>query len=212
MTGPEANVEVQYADHAHQSHASRLGMWVFIGSEVLFFTVLFTIFAWFRTRYTADFSEAARHAKVVIGSANTFVLLTSSFSMATAVDAVRRGRRSLLLVTLGVTLLLGLAFLGLKLYEYSLHIDEGALPGATYRFAEAPTRGGLLFFTLYWVATGFHALHMVIGVGLVAWLIVRAARGAYSPESHATIENVGIYWHFVDLVWIFLWPLFYLAH
>ena len=194
-----------------QEHAVRLGMWVFLGSEVLLFAGLFALYAAYRTAYTAEFHEALGHNNVAIGTVNTVILIVSSFTIAWAIHLLGHGRRRGCLVSLGVTMLLGAAFLVLKGVEYSHHFHEGIYPGSYYAYEEMPTRGAALFFTLYFFMTGLHALHMLGGLAMVGWLALRVWRGRTTPEYHAELEMGGLYWHLVDSIWIFLWPLFYLT-
>ncbi len=202
----------QYADLGHQERSGRFGIWVFIGSEVLFFGALFALYAGFRAHYTRDFEEASRHAKLWLGTANTYILLTSSLFVALGVAAIREGKRRQLAVFLVLTILCGLAFLVIKGVEYSEHFREGIEWGAAFSDPALPSRGALLYFTMYFVMTGLHALHVLIGVILFGGLLVRMRGGRYTGEYHLTVEVVGIYWHFVDIVWLFLWPSFYLMH
>lgn len=201
----------QFADLETQEESLQFGMWVFLASEILLFAALFTLYGAYRAMYPADFKAAIAHNTVVFGTINMYVLLTSSFTAALSISAVRAGRSSTAAWLLAVTALLGLAFLGIKLWEYAEHWHEGSLPGIYYRFAELPTFGANRFYTLYWVMTGFHALHVTGGIGVVSWMAVRAARGFYGPLHHAKLEMGTLYWHLVDLVWIFLWPLLYLS-
>lgn len=199
-----------FEDLANEHDAGRFAMWVFIGSEVLFFAALFTLFAGFRAHYPREFAEAAQHSNLTIGSANTYVLITSSLLVALSVDAIRRDRARAVLWLLSGAGLLGLLFLFLKSWEYAEHFREGIFPGVAYRFEELPARGAMLFFTLYYVATGIHALHVIVGLGLFAWVARRTWRGLYSSRAHQGLELTALYWHLVDVIWIFLWPAFYL--
>lgn len=196
---------------AQQKRAAHLGMWLFLTSEVLLFGALFGVYAGYRTEYPGDFVRAAEHNSVFIGTVNTLVLLTSSLLAAMAVHAVRRGQRRATLAFLAGTLVLALAFLVFKSVEYADHFREGILPGRHYRFHELPTRGGGLFFTLYYLMTGLHALHVMGGMAALAVASVRAARGRYGPANHTALELIVLYWHLVDVIWIFLWPLLYLV-
>jgi cytochrome c oxidase subunit 3 len=205
-------VDAQYEDLAHQDRTGRFGMWVFIGSEVLFFGALFALYFGYRAHYPAAFAAASHHAKLVLGTANTYVLLTSSLSVALAVDAVRHDRRRRALFLIALTVALALVFLALKLTEYAAHIEEGILPGRAFHVAALPGPGPMLYFTLYYAMTGLHALHVLVGIGLFSWVFVRVRRGAWSPAGYLGLDLVGLYWHFVDVVWLFLWPMFYLLH
>jgi len=206
----EPHVEAHFQDWENERHAGHFGMWVFIATEVLFFAALFALYTGYRAHYQAEFEEAAKHSKLYIGTANTYILITSSLFVALSIDAFRKDRTRYALFLQGLTVLFALAFMVLKFIEYSEHFKEGIYPGEAYHFKEVPGRGGMLFFTLYYVMTGLHALHVTIGIGLFGWLMFRTAKGHYSSKEHLGPTLVGIYWHFVDLVWIFLWPMFYL--
>lgn len=195
-----------------QRHAARFGMWIFLASEVLLFSALVTLFAAYRAHYPQGFEEAVHHNTKVLGSINTGVLLVSSAFAASAVHAAREERRGGAALRILVTIALGAAFLVIKFTEYGEHIDEGLLPGGRGSFfAEHATPGLAPFWTLYWVLTGIHALHVTIGMGVLASMVYPLLRGrATGPFSHR-LELAVTYWHLVDIVWIFLWPLLYLA-
>jgi len=195
---------------AQQERATHLGMWLFLTSEVLLFGALFGLYTGYRLEYREAFSQAVHHNNIAIGTINTAVLVTSSFSAAWAVHSARRGSRRGILVSLGVTLLLGLGFLALKAIEYLEHFAAGIYPGALYRSEELPGHGANLFFTLYFFLTGLHALHVVGGLTALAILALLAARGRHTPERHTSLELGVLYWHLVDVIWIFVWPLMYL--
>jgi cytochrome c oxidase subunit III len=210
---PESRAPVMqehFEDWGKQEHAARLGMWVFLASELLLFAALFALYASYRTLYAADFHAAAAHNSMVLGTTNTLVLITSSFSVAWAIHALRNGRPRTTVRMLALTIALGFVFLGLKLLEYADHIAEGILPGTAYRFSALPSPGAALFFTLYYCMTGVHAVHVIAGMALLAWAALVVRRGACTPDHHVLVENVGLYWHLVDLIWIYLWPLLYL--
>lgn len=201
-----------FEDIEKQRHAATLGMWLFLTSEILLFGGLFALYAAYRVEYTHDFTAAATHSRVAIGTVNTAVLLTSSFCVAWGARAVRGGARTTALVSIAATMLLGLVFLVLKGIEYRSHIIEGALPGAAYSLHELPSHGSNLFFTLYWLMTGLHSLHVLgglIALTIVWWMVRNETIGHATPTA---LENVALYWHLVDVVWVFLWPLFYLVH
>jgi cytochrome c oxidase subunit III len=201
----------QFQDEERRAQALRLGIWTFLATELFLFAGLFTLYAAYRTMYPAAFAEGAAHNDVVIGSVNTIVLITSSLTVALALHAVRGGREKRAGQLLAVSIVLGLVFLGLKATEYADHIHHGIVPGASYRFAELPGNGPRMFFNIYYLTTGLHALHVIAGLVVLAWLAVGCFRRRYSAAYHLPLELGGLYWHLVDLVWIFLWPLLYLA-
>ena len=148
---------------------------------------------------------------MTLGAVNTGVLILSSLTMALAVHAAQIGRREALIIFLVATIFLGSVFLGIKAVEYGHKFEEHLIPGPHFQWEDAALRRPVqIFFLLYFFMTGMHALHMVIGVGLLTWLIVMAVKGRYGPRYYSPVENVGLYWHFVDIVWVFLFPLLYL--
>jgi cytochrome c oxidase subunit 3 len=202
----------QFEDLAKQAHAARLGMWIFLSSELLLFAPLLALYAGYRAMYPTDFAVAVAHNNVAIGTGNTLILITSSFTVAMSLHAVRRGhpRRAtgLLLFSIGC----GLLFLVLKGLEYAQHFREGIYPGAAYHDAELSGPGANRFFTLYFSLTGLHALHVMVGSGILAWLAWGSFRRVYSAANDVHVECGALYWHLVDVIWIFLWPLLYLIH
>jgi cytochrome c oxidase subunit III len=202
----------QFEDLDKQAHAARLGMWAFLASELLLFAGLFALYAGYRVLFPVDFALAAGHNNVAIGTANTLILITSSLAVAVSLLAVRRARprRAAALLLAGVAC--GLLLLVLKGVEYRQHFHEGIYPGPAYHFAELPGSGARLFFTLYFIMTGLHALHVIAGMVILSWLAAGAWRRSYSPARFVHVELGALYWHLVDVVWIFLWPMLYLMH
>ena len=200
----------QFDDLGQQREASTLGMWVFLVTEVLFFGGLFTAYSIYRAWYPDAFAVASHELDITLGATNTAVLITSSLTMALAVHASQLGQRTKLLAFLAATMLLGLAFLGIKSVEYYEKFAEHHIPGPTFRFEEEYFRHAQIFFSLYFVMTGLHALHMIIGIGIMSWMFVWSWKGTITLEYYSPIEISGLYWHFVDIVWIFLFPLLYL--
>ena len=198
----------QFDDLRQQKEASTLGMWAFLITEILFFGGLFAGYAEYRARYPEAFAAGSHHLDVVLGAINTAVLIASSLTMALGVRAAQLGKRKTIVVFLALTVLLGLAFLGIKSVEYTHKFHESLVPGPNFAFDGPPQ--AQLFFSFYFAMTGMHALHMVIGVVLVSLIAFFAWRGRYSPTYYGPVEVTGLYWHFVDIVWIFLFPLLYL--
>lgn len=200
----------QFEDMEQQQECATLGMWAFLITEVLFFGGLFTAYAAYRYQYPLAFAEGSHHLDVMLGGINTAVLICSSLTMALAVRAGQVNSRNGIVLFLALTMLLGGVFLGIKAVEYSHKWHEHLVPGPHFRSESLHAPQLQLFFSLYFAMTGMHAFHMVIGVGLMVWLVVKALRGRFSAAYYAPVEMVGLYWHFVDIVWIFLFPLLYL--
>jgi cytochrome c oxidase subunit III len=196
---------------AQQREAGTLGIWVFLVTEVLFFGGMFTAYLVYRLCYPQAFAEASHHLDVMLGGINTAVLICSSLTMALAVYGAQGGRRTLLIGCLLLTIVLGATFLGIKFLEYHHKFEEHLVPGAGFAFPGEYAQHAQLFFSLYFAMTGVHALHMVIGLGILAVLAVRAWRSRNVLLVYTSVEFTGLYWHFVDIVWIFLFPLLYLV-
>jgi cytochrome c oxidase subunit 3 len=186
----------------------KIGMWMFLFTELLFFGGMFLLYSVFRYRFPLDFHAAAAHENVWLGSVNTFILLTSSFAIALAISAMRKGRSrlsaSLQLATIGM----GIAFLCIKSVEWATKIQLGLYPNSPVLLQKGP--GEVLFFGLYYVMTGIHGLHVLIGICVIAFMVVLTRRKKITRQNPIKLENTGLYWHFVDIVWIYLFPLFYL--
>jgi cytochrome c oxidase subunit III len=193
-----------------QRDAATLGMWVFLVTEVLFFGGLFATYSVYRNWYPDAFAAASHELDVTLGTINTAVLITSSLTMALAVHAAQLGQRKLVLWFLVATMALGAAFLGIKSVEYYHKFAEHHVPGPGFQFEREYFGHAQLFFSLYFIMTGLHALHMVIGIGIMLVMFWWAWRGTITAEYYSPIEISGLYWHFVDIVWIFLFPLLYL--
>lgn len=209
---------VEHAAHfesaERQGQAATLGMWVFLASEVLFFGALFVIYAAYRTREPRAFAEAVAENTFWWGSGNTLVLLTSSLFIALSVHMLRRSRARAACWLVGATVFLGMLFLGIKSYEYVEHFRHGIYPGGQGQwFADQPRAAAMVaFWTLYYLMTGLHALHVIIGVlllSVIGWCVARRRVTRLAPQA---LENGAMYWHLVDIVWLFLWPCFYLTN
>jgi cytochrome c oxidase subunit III len=218
-----AHAHVPTGTHAHhpalqhhfdtleqQQHAATLGMWVFLMTEVLFFGGLFMAYTLYRTWYHEMFVEASKHLNITYGALNTIVLIGSSVTMAMAVRCSQLGERMKLVVYLILTMILGTVFLGVKYIEYADKFHHHLVPGPNFEFAAPYTQQAQLYFSLYFAMTGLHALHMIVGLGIMTVMVIWSWQGKFSPEYYTPIEISGLYWHFVDLVWIFLFPLLYL--
>lgn len=211
-----ADGSIEHADHfeslERQAHAARLGMWVFLASEILLFGAAFAVFAAYRFQFPEAFRQGVLHNTKVLGSINTGVLLLSSTLVAAGVHAMRLGRTKAAALFVSGTVFLAFAFLAIKAFEYSKHFAEGIYPGGRGQyFAEHPARGLAEYWTLYFGMTGLHAIHVSIGAGVLAVLLWQVVRGKIAAVNAHRLEVGALYWHLVDVVWIFLWPLFYLA-
>jgi cytochrome c oxidase subunit 3 len=201
----------QFNTAEQQKETVTLGMWVFLVTEVMFFGGLFLAYTVYRSTYPVVFAVASTSLNALIGALNTAVLLCSSFTMVLGVRAAQLGRRRALIVFLILTLVLGMVFLGVKAYEWNQKFVEHHVPGGQFYFEGAAEQGpAQLFFSLYFAMTGLHALHMVVGAGILCWLLYHAMRGRFTAEYMTPVDVGGLYWHFVDIIWIFLFPLLYL--
>jgi cytochrome c oxidase subunit 3 len=186
----------------------KIGMWMFLFTELLFFGGMFLLYSVYRYRFALDFHNAAKDENIVLGSLNTFILLTSSFTIALAISALRKGKSRLSIFLQLATIAMGIAFLVIKLSEWSAKIRLGLYPNSPVLLQKSP--GEILFFGLYYVMTGIHALHVLIGVCAIAFMVAFTARRKITRENPIRLENTGLFWHFVDIIWIYLFPLFYL--
>ena len=200
-----------FDDLGQQKEAATLGMWLFLATEVLFFGGLFAAYLLYRVWYPDVFGEASRTLDITLGSVNTLVLIGSSLTMALAVHAAATGERRTLMIFLVLTMVLGAVFLGIKGVEYYDKIVHHHVPGPSFHFEGPAPERAQIFFSLYFAMTGLHALHMVIGLGIMATILWMAWRGRFSATWSTPVEISGLYWHFVDIIWIFLFPLLYLV-
>ncbi|HWT84721.1 MAG TPA: cytochrome c oxidase subunit 3 family protein [Myxococcales bacterium] len=188
----------------------RLGMWLFLATEVLLFAGLFTGYAVYRFQFPEAFAECSRHLELTLGTVNTLVLITSSLTVALAIHYARTDRRRAAAICLVITLLFALTFLGIKAVEYAAHFHERSLPGKYYAYEAVKIPGAAMFFSVYFLMTGLHGLHVIAGMSVLSWILRRTLQGRYSSQYYTGLELGGLYWHLVDLVWIFLYPLLYL--
>ena len=185
-------------------------MWIFLATEIMFFGGMFLGYSVYRSVYRDAYAEASRHLDVVLGGINTAVLLCSSLTMALAVHASQLGARRTVILFLIATIGLGSVFLGIKSLEYYHKYEEHLIPGPGFQLPGPNAVHAQIFFSFYFVMTAMHALHMIIGVGVMLVMILLTARGRFSAGYYFPIEMTGLYWHFVDIVWVFLFPLLYL--
>jgi cytochrome c oxidase subunit 3 len=222
LTGKDV---IGHADHVHDHHprlqhhffsmeqqleASILGMWVFLVTEVMFFGGLFLAYIVYRTMYPLAWEKSSQELNVILGGINTAVLICSSLTMALAVRSAQVGSRRGQIVNLILTMIFGSTFLVIKYFEYAAKFEHHLVPGPHFGPTPALPFGSQIFFSLYFIMTGIHALHMVVGLGLMSVMLTMAWRGRFGPDYYGPIEVSGLYWHFVDIVWIFLFPLLYL--
>ena len=204
----------QFNTAEQQKDASQLGMWIFLITEIMFFGGMFAVYTVYRSWYPDVFAIASSSLNEIIGALNTGVLLLSSFTMVMAVRAGQLGQQKAIVIFLILTLLFGGIFLGVKAYEWNQKFEEHHIPGQATFHLDGVLPGdqghAQLFFSIYFAMTGLHALHMVIGVGILLILIVQARKGRFSASYYTPVDVAGLYWHFVDIIWIFLFPLLYL--
>jgi cytochrome c oxidase subunit III len=215
-----------------QREASTLGMWVFLVTEIMFFGGMFLAYTLYRYKYPEAFAAASNHLDIKLGATNTVVLIVSSFTMAMAVFSTQVGKQRNAIIFLILTIVLGLTFLGIKAVEYHDKYVNNLIPGQlipSHPFNPAVARPGEeanehklhllpgvpvgnveMFYWIYFAMTGMHALHMIIGIGIMTVILILTWKGRFGPEYHSPVEISGLYWHFVDIVWIFLFPLLYL--
>ncbi len=198
-----------FANSDQEFESAKLGMWIFLGQEVLFFSALFVTYAIFRFLHPEMFEEAASHLSWKLGGANTLVLILSSFTMALSIRFTQVNRFKLSQILLIITIICGLVFMGIKYVEYSDKIHHGYLPSKWFQ-GNGESAYLHIFFGIYFCLTGLHGLHVLIGIGLLVWVLIKSFKKELYKDYYTPLELVGLYWHLVDLVWIFLFPLLYL--
>jgi len=216
-----APLQHHFRDLEQQKEAATLGMWVFIAQEIMFFGGLFGAYAVYRAMHYNAFADGSLHLDWKVGAANTLVLLASSLTMALGVHAAQLGKRKAVVWWLLATIALGSVFLGVKVFEYREKFAHHLVPGPGFHYEPRAeenltadpnlARNAQTFFTLYFGMTGLHAFHMIVGIPILLWMAARAWRGHFGPDYHSPVEIAGLYWHFVDIIWIFLFPLLYLV-
>jgi cytochrome c oxidase subunit 3 len=207
----ESSVLAPYFNNLEQQHeVNQLGMWVFLVTEVMLFGGIFMSYAVYTYAYPEAFGAASRELNLVLSTINTFVLLCSSLTMALAVRSAQLSRRRALVLFLVLTMVLGWIFLGIKATEYYEDYTHHLIPGPAFQFEVQYLRQAQLFFILFFAATGLHGVHMLVGELVLTYLAIKSWRGFYTGLNYDDIENAGLYWHFVDIAWVFIFPLFYL--
>lgn len=205
-----AHVAHHFSDAEQQRESAKLGMWVFLLTEVLLFGGLFAFYAIYRSWNHEMFYNAHKHLDVVMGSINTVVLITSSLTMALAIRSLQVNKQKHASKYLIATLLLAATFMVIKYFEYSHKIHLGQLPGKFYTFTGIEGTNPHIFFSVYFTMTGLHGIHVLAGMVVIWWMLRRTRRGEFSSEYYTPVEMTGLYWHLVDLIWIYLFPLLYL--
>jgi cytochrome c oxidase subunit III len=220
----DPNLQHHFVNAEQQRQASSLGMWLFLATELMFFGGMFCAYLIYRYSYPVEFGVGSRTLNLPLGAANTAVLICSSLTVALAIRATQMAKRTLAVVLLLLTMVFGLTFLVIKGFEWKEKYEKHHIPGASFQLSAEDMKGVNVdpqnmqdfqqrtqtFYSLYFAMTGLHALHMIIGVGLFLYLTYATWKGRYTPEYYTPLENGGLYWHFVDIVWIYLFPLLYL--
>ncbi len=196
--------QIEHRDYV----GAKLGMWLFLFTEILLFGGMFLVYSVYRQVNTADFHEAGKEMNVTIGAVNTLILLTSSLTMVLSISAIKNKAKRLSLLFQATTIILGIAFLVNKYFEWADHIRHGFYPNSPELLAMS--HGKILFFGLYYVMTGIHALHVIIGISIIGFILMLTIRNRVSESDYIKLENAGLFWHLVDVIWIYLFPLFYL--
>jgi cytochrome c oxidase subunit III len=206
----DSRLQHHFATFEQQLDASKIGMWLFLATEILLFGGLFVGFALMQSAHPLAFMEAHHHLDKSLGALNTIVLLVSSFTMVMAVHSAATNKQKALQVYLVITLMCAAMFLGVKYFEYSHKFHEGLLPGAFYSHKGDHVPNQFVFFSFYFMMTGLHGLHILGGMIAITWVLLKARKGTFDPTYYSPVDLVGLYWHLVDLIWIYLFPLLYL--
>jgi cytochrome c oxidase subunit 3 len=205
-----AHVAHHFADAEQQRESAKLGMWIFLLTEILLFGGLFCAYAIYRAWYPQMFYNAHKALDVTLGGINTVVLITSSVTMALAIRSMQQDKRRATIINLALTLVLAGVFLVIKFFEYRHKFHLGQLPGMYYTYTGIKGSNPHIFFSVYFMMTGLHGFHVIGGMAMISWLLIRTARGEFSSAYYTPVEMTGLYWHLVDMIWIFLFPLLYL--
>ncbi|QRN99206.1 cytochrome c oxidase subunit 3 family protein [Archangium violaceum] len=204
------HVAAHFASREVQDHAARLGMWLFLATEILLFAGLFVCYANYRFAFPDAFAAASRELDLTMGTINTLVLITSSFTAAMAVHYAKEGQNKQVVWMFVLTILMALGFLVIKYFEYSHKFHVHQLPGPYYAYDKIQLPGVSMYFTIYFLSTGLHAFHVIIGMIVLGWVTLKAMRNEFNHSNYTAVELGSMYWHLVDLVWIFLFPMLYL--
>ncbi|HEX7356764.1 MAG TPA: cytochrome c oxidase subunit 3 family protein [Ignavibacteriaceae bacterium] len=203
------SAQEQAVTHVHRDDVgARMGMWLFLFTELILFGGMFILYSVYRYKFPADFHLAAKELNTIVGTLNTAILLTSSLTMALSITAIQRRQKALSLFFQFITIVLALGFMINKYFEWSAKFHHGIYPGSETLLAKPS--GEIVFFGLYYVMTGLHGLHVIIGIVLISVMMRFTSKGIVNSDSYVKLESTGLYWHLVDIIWIFLFPLFYL--
>ena len=199
-----------FSDVEQQRDSAKLGMWIFLVTEVLLFGGLFAFYAIYRAWNPDMFYNAHKHLNIALGTLNTIVLITSSLTVALAIRSMQLNKQKQTILLLMITLILAATFLVVKYFEYAHKFHLGQLPGKYYTYTGIEGTNPHVFFSVYFMLTGLHGIHVIAGMTVITWILIRTVKGHFSAEYYTPIENAGLYWHLVDLIWIYLFPLLYL--
>lgn len=205
-----AHVLHHFVDSDQQFDSAKMGMWIFLVTEILFFGGLFAAYIVYRAWNPELYTMASTQLDTVMGGINTVVLIMSSLTVAWAIRCAQLESQKGVMITLGISILLACTFMVIKYFEYTHKFHLGIFPGEYYAFDGIDHPKAHIFFSIYYMMTGLHGIHVIIGIGLMIWLMVKSSQGAFSSEYYTPIEITGLYWHLVDIIWIFLFPLLYL--
>ncbi|MGE3974140.1 MAG: cytochrome c oxidase subunit 3 family protein [Bdellovibrionales bacterium] len=195
----------------HEYSSSKQGIWLFLVTEILMFGGLFVAYSIYHGMYPEVFKAGSKFVDWRLGATNTVVLITSSLTMALGIYYIQKNNMRLAAINLFLTIICGALFMIIKYIEYSHKIHEGMLPSKYFSYTGDMVTNGQLYFGFYYVMTGLHGIHVLVGMGLIAWCLIRTLRGDFNPRYYTAVEGVGLFWHLVDLIWIYLFPLFYLV-
>lgn len=205
-----AHLQHHFVSSEQQFDAAKMGMWLFLVTEILLFAGMFVAYTVYRVWHPEVFEQSATLLNPWLGGLNTVVLLASSFTVALSIHFIQQGNRKGLIINLCLTMAAAVVFLVVKYFEYTHKFHLGIFPGQYYTYSEVAGPYVPQFFSIYFIMTGIHGLHVLIGIGLFVWLLIRATRGHFSSAWYTPVELTGLYWHIVDIIWIFLFPLLYL--
>lgn len=210
MSSQSKYLDHHFTDLEQQAYSAKLGMWLFLLTEILLFGGVFVAYFVYHSWYPETFYEAHKYLDIPMGTINTVVLIVSSLTVALAIRDIQLNRRESCKRNLLITIFLAGVFLVIKYFEYAHKFHEGLLPGKFYFYEGIEAANPHVFFSIYFLLTGIHGLHIIIGMSLLAWMYFRVKKGHYNSSYYVGVENVGLYWHLVDLIWIYLFPLLYL--